>query len=391
MSTPSPSALRLLWLDRGGAALTFMLTALAMAFSIFVVGFALFGFAAGNQLRRHMELAFGESRRGWAAPGAIGTLVVLLALLVAGVWFGLVDQVLGGGSVVVAGAGFRRDGVAFMGLLPVYLLTAWLLTPVLFFAAVCADPRGPVSVRDRMTAALRVTVGVPVLSRLGALLVSAAVLLGPLLAAVFTDDGRFLALLALCWCGHLPLLSALLVSRYALVRDELASDRIRVLRVPGMLLLFGALAGVLSAGALWTATLLQAAALGLAWFATVVAFQGFVRAHRLSLLPTGTEAAPGRRAVAGAVDGTLFRAADGRTFAMPSDRAVGNGRCVLVGEFLPPREGFRQSAHQPWPRGGQTHSGTLDDVLEHDIQQASWRTWLGLAAVTGVAVWLILV
>jgi hypothetical protein len=389
--TQPVSAWSLLRADWRGAVSTCLLTATSMVLAILLVGVGLFAFAAARQLRRHVRLAFGSTGRGWGAALAVAVGALVLAVLVAGSWVSMVDHLWPRADLVTPPPipFLERDELIASGLLVFYLLIGWLLTPVLFVAVIACDPAAPRSWRDRLSRALRATFRLPVWARLGALLLSALVLVGPLLLFLVRDDPALLMVVFACWSAHLPVLSALLVSRYAAVRDELASDEVRVLHVPGLLILFAVVAAALSVPAFFRGSLAQLLVLAIGWFVGALAFYGYVGAHRMGKLAGGDVRAPGRRAVEGTIEDRRLRTAEGLAFAIPPERAETLSPGVpytLVADFGAYRESFRESADQPWPKGGVLHEGRLADLLEERVQGAIWRTWLALGAVTVIAV-----
>ncbi len=392
--TQRVSAWSLLSVDWRGAAVTCLLTALSMMLAVLLVGVFLFGFAAAQQLRRHVRFAFGATaKHGWAAPMGVAVGALVIAVLVVGAWFGMVERVWPSYGVVTPPLPIARDALLVLGLVPLYLLTGWLLTPVLFVAVVASDPAAPTSWRDRLTRALRATLRLPFWTRLGAIALSGVVLVGPLILLMLARAPGFALLLLGSWCLPLPVLSALLVSRYADVRDELDRDEVRVLRVPGMLILFAVVAAASSLGALFRGSLLQLVFLGFGWFLSVLAFYRYVGAHRIGKLAGGDVRAPGRRAVEGTVRGRRLVTADGLAFTIPAERSVGlvaEEPYTLVGDFGAYRESFRESADQPWPKGATLRRGRLADLMERRMQRAVWWTWLALGCVTVLAVGIVL-
>jgi len=394
--TQRVSAWSLLSADWRGVALTCLLTAFSMVLAVLLVGVVIFAFAAARQLRCHVRLAFGATAEdGWGPPMGVAVGVLFLAVAVVGGWNEMVDHFWprfdwhGPPPIPF----IEREQLIAAGLVVLYLLAGWLLTPVLFVAVVACDPAAPRSWRDRLTRALRATLRSSVWARLGAIALSAVVLVGPVVAMLLVDEPILLLVIFVCWSLHLPVVSALLVSRYAAVRDELASDEVRVLRVPGLLIGFALVAALFSAGALFRGGLAQIVVLSLGWFLTSLAFYGYVGAHRMGKLAGGERRAPGRRAVEGSVQGARFRTVDGLSFAIPPAQATelfpGSGY-TLVGDFGAYRESFRESADQPWPEGGRLHRGRVAELMEGRVQRAVWRTWVALGCVTVIAVAIVL-
>ncbi len=377
------------------AGVTCLLTALSMALSILLVGVVLFGVAAAQQLHRHVQAAFGTTSRDWGAPMGVAVGALVLAILVAGSWAVMLDQLWPRYDVITEPLlpFMGRDETLAAGLVGLYLFCGWLLTPVLFLAVIACDPLAPRSWSDRMTRALRATFRLPVWVRLVAIGLSGVVLVGPLALFLVLDDPALLLVLLGCWVVHLPILSALLVSRYAAVRDELASDQVRVLHVPGMLVLFGLVAAALSGWALLSASLSSLVVLALGWFVSALCVYGYVGAHRMGRLGRGDIRAPGRRAIEGVARGGRLHADDGVVLRMPSTdaaAAIDGETYTLIGDFAAYRESFRESADQPWPRRATLRAGRIVDAMESRIQRAIWRTWLALGGVTAVAVAIVL-
>ena len=392
MSEPNPSsAWSLLRADWRMAAVTCLLTALSMALSIVLVGVGIFAFAAAQQLHRHVRTAFGATSRDWGVPIGVAIGALVLAVLVAGSWVALLDQLWPGHDLVTPSllSFITRQELLAAGLVGLYLLCGWLLTPLLFVAVIACDPSAPRSWPDRMTRALRATFRLTVRARLGAIVLSAVALVGPLALLLVVPEPTLLLLVFGGWCVCLPILSALLVSRYAAVRDELASDEVRVLHVPGLLVLFGTVAAAFSVLALRAGSLTTAGVLAVGWFVTALSFYGYVGAHRMGKLASGDIRAPGRRAIEGVVEAGLFRTLAGVDFRVPPAElaALRTGEMhTLVGDFSAYRESFREGADQPWPRGARLTPGRIVDLMETRIQRTIWRTWLALGAVTIVAV-----
>lgn len=376
--------------------MTCLLTALSMALSILLVGVLLFGVAAAQMLHRHVQTAFGTARKDWGAPMAVAIGSLVLAALVAGSWAVMLDQLWPSYDVVGVEPlvpFLDRDQVVAGGLVVLYLVCGWLLTPVLFIAVIACDPNAPRSWPDRMTRALRATFRLSVGARLAAIAVSGVVLVGPLALFLVLDDPEMLLVIFGSWAVPLPILSALLVSRYAAVRDELSSDEVRVLHVPGLLILFGSVAATFSVFALLEGPLVTNVALGVAWFVSALCFTGYVGAHRMGRLARGDIRAPGRRAIEGVVAGGRLRTDAGVVFRVPAAKVAAlfeDETYTLVGDFGAYRESFREGADQPWPEGAQLRRGRITDLMEARIQRAIWRTWLALGAVTVTAVAIVL-
>ncbi|MAQ18553.1 MAG: hypothetical protein CMN30_27620 [Sandaracinus sp.] len=331
-----------------------------------------------------MRLALGPPREDRWIPAGVATVLPILAILEVIAWFVLESHYWPGPFAEPIGP-FARDDLACLVLGGLYLLNGWIFAPLVFAMVVAADPEAPEPLGEQLTFALRATLQVHPLRRLSALVLSGAVLLGPLYAMAKSDDPWMILVTLGMFCAYVPIASALLVSRYAEVRDRIAGDAARVLRVPGPLVVFVGSAALLGGFAAWHASLSELLVLVALWFGVGLAFSSFVGAHRLGRLRVDGEVAPGRRALEGVVRGGHFHAGELR-FALPEARADLAGPHTLVGDFAARREGFRESADQPWPRHGRLHPGELDACIERSVRRASARAWLLTGGAAAVAI-----
>lgn len=376
----------------GTSILLIFLVWLSIATSFLLVGFLLFGWTASQQLQLHVGLAFGEARKS-RLPTVVGTLMTVLAVATAFFWVEQVTRALHPSS--------DANRIAMFSLPCVFIIVGWVLAPFVFAAVLAVDARGPSGLRRLSVVALRVTQEIPARRRLLALVAAASTLFAPLLASLVFPSIDTLLLsgwLLIAVSAFLPIASALLVSTYAGVRDDLHEFEGRLPRAPSGLVVFAMGCLCVSILAVLRGTPTSMLVLLVLWLAIAHAASVFVRAHQLRRLENFREGLPpGRHAFEGSLrihgsdwrEGARVVAGDVFLNVAPDARVVGNRedliegtKVTVVGDFTSANVGFREGAARPWPKRAQLVVGTLDRVIDRTTLHATRVAYTALTAAS---------
>lgn len=402
-SQPRPSqsisVLKILRRRPKHAVIAAFMVLLSIPLTLLLVGLLLFPLSAYFLVRTHFESAFEVKARSSVLSPLLIFALAFGAVLVCGGWVGLLEEGLHGHF-----SSAHRFTIALMTLPIPYAICAWVLTPVVYLIVLLVDIDAPKSLRHLVPLAVRVASEVPIRHRVLAVLLSGAVLLGPVAAAAYMLDGTysstteasvFMALFTIP--VFTPIASALLVSSYSRVRHDLDSYQGHIPNLPTGLLLLTLVTFAIS-GLAATMGLDQPGSLlllALAWLAILAALLSFLSAHRIRCLDPHKEGAgPGKRAL----EGVLQRAAAQNTlvagnlrFPIPdhalSDTVETGSALTLVGDFAATTHAlFRDRAEQEWPKGGTLHASTLDALIRGRVRFATWVSYISLAAAGVIAI-----
>lgn len=394
----SIGAWRLLRKRPAHAVVTALVILLSIPLSAVLVGILMFMSTVHFLVKGHFEAAFGVKSRGSFLSPFLILGLALGAIFICGSWGGLVDLALRG-----HGFGQSERFTAALMTLPIpYAISAWVLTPVAYLLVLLVDLDAPKSLRHLIPLALRVASEVPILHRIAAVLLSGAILVGPVVLSAYVIDHAYSTAGAGVLAGVLmiplfiPVATALLVSSYSRVRHDLNSYQGHLPNFPtGLLLLtlvtFGASAVAAATGLHQPLSMLL---LALAWFAIVAALFSFLSAHRIRCLdPMREGAAPGKRALEGVLlrNGKNVFVAGNLRFPIPShalgDHTKSGEPMTLIGNFAATTQAlFRDRAEQDWPKGGTLHASSLDTLIRGRVRFATWVSYSALAAAGVLAI-----